>query len=66
MNLPEPRKGEWFIFKTCENCKRLKFKWLVKKQKIFVKQINQVITGKKEICGRCRDVVINAVKERNV
>lgn len=59
-----PREG--VIFKRCENCRKLRFKWLVKKQEIYVKQINQVVTGKKAICGGCRKVVEKAIKERNV
>lgn len=54
------------MFKKCENCKRIRFKWLVKKQRIFVKQLNEVVTGKKAICGRCADVVKNAIKERTI
>ena len=54
------------MIKRCENCKKLKFKWMVKKQKLYVKQINQVITGKLAICGGCRKKVELAIKERNV
>ena len=54
------------MFKRCENCHRLRFRWQIKKQKIFVKAINQVITGQKEICGRCKKVVIKAIEEHNV
>ena len=54
------------IMKRCENCHRLRFRWQIKKQKIYVKAINQVVTGQKEICGHCRKTVENAIKERNI
>lgn len=61
-----PTRTEWFIFKKCDNCRVWRLKWQIKKQKLFVKQINQVITSQRAICGKCAKVVENAVKERNI
>jgi len=66
---PEKKK-EWFIFKKCENggCGRWRFKWQVKRRPIWVEQIKEwvgVNQGPK-ICGRCKNILQNAIKERNI
>lgn len=61
-----PKKQEFWFFKGCENCGRWGLKWTRKKQKVYVKAINQIVTSKNEICGKCADVVKNAIKERNI
>lgn len=65
-----PQKSEYWIFKRCENagCKRWRFKWQIKRRPIWVVQLNDWIgknTGPK-ICGRCKDILENAIQERNI
>ena len=55
-----------FFLKRCENCHKLRFKWTVKKQKIYVQQINEVVTGRLAICGDCRKKVEAALRDRNI
>ena len=54
------------LFKRCENCNRLKFRWTVKNPKVYVKMLGQWVTGRRMICGKCRKVVQVAINERNV
>lgn len=61
-----PKKQTWWFFKRCENCSRWGFKWTRKKQKVYVKAINQIVTSKNSICGKCRKVVQTAIQERNI
>ena len=63
-----PKKQEFLFFKRCENCHKWGFKWTVKRKPIFVKQINQFIgiNTVPKICGRCRAILEEAIKERNI
>jgi hypothetical protein len=62
----KPKKDTFLIWKKCGNCKEWRFRWEIKKQKVFVKAINQIVTSQNQICGKCRKVVENAIIERNI
>jgi hypothetical protein len=53
------------IFVPCENCGKKKLWFRIKKQRIYVKQIGEIVEGRKKICKKCKKVVESALKERN-
>ena len=59
-----PKK--WFLFAQCTNCFAWNFRRNIKRQKIYVTQIKQIVTGQKEICNKCRKLVEAAIKQRNI
>jgi len=54
------------LFKRCENCNGLGFKWTIRRQRIYVVMLRDFVTGRLAICGKCRKKVESALKERNI
>lgn len=41
------------LYKRCGNCRKLKWRWFVKKREVFLPPIQQHITSQQELCGDC-------------